>query len=78
MPYFIFEITTHPDSGVRTARYLDVYDKFRDAKQRVKAEREANPETEERVVRMAFAKTQVEAEKLLTTPREGQPIINED
>ncbi|HHH13144.1 MAG TPA: hypothetical protein ENJ98_02810 [Thiolapillus brandeum] len=78
MPYFIFEITTNPESGVRIARYLDTCEKYRDAKQKVKAEREANPETEHRVVRMAFAKSQVEAEKLLTTPREGQPIINED
>ena len=44
----------------------------------MKAERETNGENDQRMFRMAFAKTQVEAEKLLTTPREGQPIINED
>jgi len=38
----------------------------------------SNPETESRQVRLVFAKNQTEAEKLLTTPREGMPIINED
>ena len=78
MPYFVFEINIQPESGQKLATYLETYPKYRDAKQRVKAEREANPETENRMVRLVFAKNQTEAEKLLTTPREGQPIINED
>ncbi len=78
MPYFVFEITVDPTNDARKARFMDVYEKYRDAKQRVKAEREANPPTDTRQVRLVFAKSQVEAEKLLTTPREGQPIINED
>ncbi len=78
MPYFVFEITINPDSGQKIARFLESYPKYREAKARVKAEREANGETDQRMFRMAFAKNEVEAEKLLTTPREGQPIINED
>ena len=78
MPYFVFEINIQPDSGVKLATYLDTYAKYREAKERVKAERESNPETATRLVRLVFAKNQTEAEKLLTTPREGQPIINED
>ncbi len=78
MPYFVFEITIQPDSDVRKARYIETYEKYRDAKQRVKQEREANPPTDTRQVRLVFARNQVEAEKLLTTPREGQPVINED
>ena len=78
MPYFVFEVHTHPESGAKTLTYLETYPKYRDAKNRVKAERQANPETELRQVRLVFAKHQAEAEKLLTTPREGHRIINED
>ncbi len=78
MPYFVFEINIQPDSGAKLLTHLETYPKYRDAKTRVKAEREANPETESRQVRLVFAKNQTEAEKLLTTPREGMPIINED
>ena len=78
MPYFVFEINIQPESGAKLLTYLETYPKYRDAKNRVKAEREANPETESRSVRLVFAKNQTEAEKLLTTPREGMPIINED
>ncbi len=78
MPYFVFEINIQPNSGAKLLTHLETYPKYRDAKTRVKAEREAKPETESRQVRLVFAKNQTEAEKLLTTPREGMPIINED
>ena len=78
MPYFVFEINTQPESGVKLATYLETYPKYREAKDRVKAERQAKPETDTRVIRLVFAKNQAEAEKLLTAPREGQRIINED
>ncbi|HHK60780.1 MAG TPA: hypothetical protein ENJ73_03520 [Desulfobacterales bacterium] len=78
MPYFVFEINVHPETGAKRLTHLETYPKYRDAKNRVKAEREANPETDTRTVRLVFARNQAEAEKLLTTPREGQRIINED
>jgi hypothetical protein len=78
MPYFVFEINIQPESGQKLATYIDTFPKYREAKEKVKAERAANPETDTRSVRLVFARNQTEAEKLLTTPRDSQRIINED
>ena len=73
MPYFIFRI---PPSG-KPLEYLDTKEGYRNAKELVTRLRdEAEPE-DESVIRMVFAGSTTEAEKLLLTPRDDR-IIGDD
>jgi hypothetical protein len=72
MPYFVYRI--HPNNKLEN---MDVLEKYRDAKVMVR-ELWAKEEKESGVVvRMIFAETQGEAEKLLSAPRDNR-IIGDD
>jgi hypothetical protein len=74
MPYFTYEVVTHPESGARLLTHIETYPKYRDAKNRVKEERDNNPDRDQQEFRLVFAKNTVEAEKLLSIPRDERVI----
>lgn len=72
MPYFVYRILPP-----KKLEHLDTTDKYQEAKKLVRGLRaELGPESVNSV-RMIFAKTQGEAEKLLSMPREER-VIGED
>jgi hypothetical protein len=72
MPYFVYRI--HPNNRLEN---MDILEKYRDAKVMVR-ELWAKEEKDSGVeVRMIFAETQGEAEKLLSAPRDER-IIGDD
>lgn len=73
MPYFIYRITPNP----LTLEYLDTKDKYREARTLVRDLRARHPTEDPGNIRMIFAKTTGEAEKLLSQPRDDR-IIGED
>jgi len=74
MPYFTYKVVTHPESGARLLTHIETYPKYRDAKLRVKEERDKHPERDPQEFRLVFAKNTVEAEKLLSIPRDERVI----
>ena len=68
MPYFVFR---------KTEKKLELqggYDNYRDAKQEVKALRQANPDEDINNFRLVFADNEKQGRILLTTKRESSPI----
>ena len=64
MPYFIFRI---PSSG-SPLEHLDTKDRYQEAKAVVTRLREDPARQDEATIRMVFASSGTEAEKLLSTP----------
>jgi hypothetical protein len=68
MPYFVFR---------KTEKKLELqgsHDSYRDAKQEVKALRQANPDEDINNFRLVFADNEKQGRILLTTKRESSPI----
>ena len=57
MPYFTYEVITHPESGARLLTHIETYPKYREAKLRVKEERDKHPDRDPQEFRLVFAKT---------------------
>ncbi len=74
MPYFVFDITIHPQSGAKLLKHLETFSDYHSARKRVLAERKNAPERPADELRMIFANNLVEAEKLLSAPREERII----
>lgn len=72
MPYYIYRIREP-----LKLEYIDNAADYKEAKARVRVLREAQASNEDGIVRMVFAKTTTEAEKLLSTPRDER-VIGED
>ncbi len=72
MPYFIYRITPP-----RKLHLLDNKDSYKEAKKLVRTWRAEIRTEDDYTVRMIFAKTPQEAEKLLSVPREER-VIGED
>ena len=72
MPYFIYMI----EEPMRLT-YLGTENKYKDARAQIRQLRKEAPTTAEGEYRMMFAKSQTEAERLLSTPRDGR-VIGED
>ncbi len=72
MPYFIYRIT-----APRKLHLLDQKNSFKDARQLVRSWRAQIRDEDDYTVRMIFAKSAQEAEKLLSMPREER-VIGED
>ena len=68
MPYFVYNIQESP----KKLEHLETFAKYREAKEFVKAKRAESGDIES--IRMIFARNDVEAEKLLKTPREERVI----
>jgi hypothetical protein len=78
MPYFVYYVRQEAGKTVKSLEYLDVFENYRDARARARKERAELAEAKkDKDCRMIFAKNQVEAEKLLSAPREER-VIGED
>lgn len=79
MPYFVYNIVEHPESGVKKLTYLDGYPDYRTAREHVRAERIRLTEAEDKeiVCRLVHAKNDVEAARLLTAPRDDRVIAGD-
>lgn len=78
MPYFIYNISLHPESGTKLLKHVETQDKFKEAREKVRQERVALTESgSSEECRMVFAKNEVEAEKLLTAPRDDRVIAGD-
>ena len=75
MPYFIYNISLHPVSGAKILKHIDTMPKYKEARERVRQERITLAESgSQEECRMVFAKNDVEAEKLLSAPRDDRVI----
>ncbi|MEN8213080.1 MAG: hypothetical protein ABFR19_01845 [Pseudomonadota bacterium] len=71
MPYFVYRVQEKP----RKLDHLETFSSYREARSYVREQRQQNDEVE--TVRMIFARNDIEAEKLLSTPRDER-VIGED
>jgi len=78
MPYFVYYITQHTDSNRKSLEHVETFDNFKAARDLARRKRaELQSEGGRRDCRLIFAKNQVEAEKLLSAPREER-VVGED
>jgi sulfur relay (sulfurtransferase) DsrF/TusC family protein len=71
MPYFVYRIQEKP----RKLDHLETFPSYKEAKVYVREQRQQSNDVES--IRMIFARNDIEAEKLLTAPREER-VIGED
>jgi hypothetical protein len=76
MPYFVFRVTERAGSA-KLLEHVATFDKFPDAKQLVRTERDKADRAAGEDVRLIFAKSEVEAQTLLQRPRDER-VIGED
>lgn len=72
MPYFVFKITP-----TLALTHIETRERYQDARATVRRLRSEQPEGDDDDYRMIFAKHQLEAEKLLSRPRDNR-VIGED
>lgn len=81
MPYFVYFVTESPDDKRRTLEHIETFDDFKEARNLARAKRselaEQGSARDGRDCRLIFAKNTIEAEKLLSTPREER-VVGED
>jgi hypothetical protein len=73
MPFFIFKIS--PQNALE---YLGEEEKYRQARERVRALRAAHESDDGTTYRMVFAKSVGQGEKLLTSTEHDNKIIGDD
>ncbi|MCB1851637.1 MAG: hypothetical protein KDI83_12810 [Gammaproteobacteria bacterium] len=72
MPYFVYQI-----SEDKKLQCLDSIDKYRDARNKVRNLRSQQTNSDTALIRLIHASNQLEAERLLLTPRET-PVEGDD
>jgi len=77
MPYFIYYVTTNPSNNTKSLEFIDTREKYKEARALAREKRSEMDPSPTRECRMIFAKNDVEAEKLLSAPREER-VIGED
>ena len=77
MPYFVYYVTTAADSQKKTLEHIETFDNFKAARTLARERRAELAGDNDRDCRLIFAKNQVEAEKLLSAPREER-VVGED
>jgi hypothetical protein len=77
MPYFIYYVTTNPSNNTKSLEFIDTRDQYKEARALARETRATMEASVNHECRMIFAKNKVEAEKLLSAPREER-IIGED
>lgn len=78
MPYFIYYVTVNPANNTKSLEYIDQLENYKEARALARTKRaEMESGNPNRECRMIFAKNDVEAEKLLSAPREER-VIGED
>jgi hypothetical protein len=77
MPYYVYYVTTLADSNQKSLEPIETFDSFKAARNLARERRAELAGNEGRDCRLIFAKNQVEAEKLLSAPREER-VVGED
>tara|TARA_Y100001935_G_C17094794_1_gene403007 strand:- start:445 stop:678 length:234 start_codon:yes stop_codon:yes gene_type:complete len=77
MPYFIYYVDINPSNNVKTLEYIDTINNYKEARAIAREKRSELSKASGRECRMIFAKNDIEAEKLLSAPREER-VIGED
>lgn len=79
MPYFVYNIVEHPESGAKKLTYLETYPDYRAARVHVREERTrlVDAGDKETICRLIHAKNDVEAARLLTAPRDDRVIAGD-
>jgi pimeloyl-CoA synthetase len=78
MPYFVYYVSQPAGSTQKSLEHLETFDDFKAARALARQRRsELKDEGSERDCRLIFAKNQVEAEKLLSAPRDER-VVGED
>lgn len=79
MPYFVYNIVEHPESGVKKLTHIETYPDYRSARERVREERTRLDEAGDKEItcRLIHAKNDVEAAKLLSAPRDDRMIAGD-
>lgn len=78
MPYFVYYVTQHTDSNRKSLEHIETFDSFKRARTLARETRaQLQGAGDPRDCRLIFAKNQVEAEKLLSAPREER-VVGED
>lgn len=75
MPYFVYRILEQDDK--KELEHIDTFTKYQEAKQVVRSKRSEKAADDPADYRMIFAKSEIEAETLLKTPRDER-VIGED
>ncbi len=76
MPYYIYRITPGPTNLTRTLEKLEHHDAFKVAKNRAREMRADLDDNDNRVIKVVFAESELQAEEMLMEKRE-QPILRE-
>lgn len=77
MPYFVYHIVTDVAANKKALTHIETFDSYKEARALARTRRSAGDLPANEDVRMIFAKNTVEAEKLLSAPREER-VIGED
>lgn len=77
MPYYVYRVVEHPESKANLVTQIAIYPDYRSARERVREERDGETAESEGYCRLIHAKSEVEAQRLLTTPRDER-VIGED
>ncbi|MEJ2576625.1 MAG: hypothetical protein P8106_08035 [Gammaproteobacteria bacterium] len=77
MPYFVYHIVTHADTGKKTLTHLETFGDFKSARTLARERRATLEPGSSEDYRLIFAKNETEAEKLLSAPREER-VVGED
>jgi hypothetical protein len=77
MPYFVYQIGPDTGSGKRPLTHLETCADFKTARSLVREKRAEAGTGDNNTYRLIFAKTQTEAETLLSKPREER-VVGED
>ena len=77
MPYFVYRIGPATSSGKKPLTHLETFSDFKTARALVREQRAKAGLVHNDSYRMIFAKTQTEAEALLSKPREER-VVGED
>ncbi|MCU7958902.1 MAG: hypothetical protein KZQ58_02675 [gamma proteobacterium symbiont of Bathyaustriella thionipta] len=76
MPYFVYKVFAQPEAN-NLVEYIDKFQGYRDARTQARSLRSELPKDCDYIVKMIFAKDTVEAEKLLSVPRDERVIGEE-
>ncbi len=78
MPYFVYFIEQPADGSKKVLEHLQTFDDYKSARALARERRaELKTQSSTRDCRLIFAKNQIEAEKLLSAPREER-VVGED
>jgi hypothetical protein len=77
MPYFVYYVTTRPESGIKSLEHIETFTRFKEARTLAREKRAELDVEAGKDCRLIFAKNQTEAEKLLSAPREER-VVGED